>query len=113
MENSYRLSIGLRVLLQKPGFNRRCLAGRWSLGIGANSAVFSLGGRAAAQPLPGENTDRLVALTPSDYHEATRTAFLPAITIDTATAVKSFRNDCLSSIRWARGSAGRTSASLA
>lgn len=55
------LSYGARMLLRNPGFT--AVAGiTLALGIGANSAVFSVANALLLKPLPFENLDKLVAI---------------------------------------------------
>lgn len=57
----YDLRISIRQLLRKPGFTLAIIA-TLALGIGANSAIFTLINAVLLQPLPYANPDRLVRI---------------------------------------------------
>lgn len=57
----------LRTLAKSPGFAAATMVSL-ALGIGANSAVFSIVDTVLLRPLPVHEPDRLVALTTSDHH---------------------------------------------
>jgi putative ABC transport system permease protein len=60
------LRFGARVLVRKPGFAATAVL-TLALGIGANTAIFSLVNAVMLKPLPYEDADRLVML--SERHE--------------------------------------------
>jgi len=63
------LRYGGRILVRNPGFTLIAVLSL-SLGIGANSAVFSLIDAVLLRPLPVTEPHRLVALTTSDNHSS-------------------------------------------
>ncbi len=69
---------GIRSLLRRPGFTAIAVL-TLSLGIGANSAIFSVVNALLLKPLPFENLDRLVAVRESMPNQGLKaTAVSPA-----------------------------------
>lgn len=58
---------GVRVLLRRPAFSIVAVV-ILALGIGANTAMFSLVSAVLLKPLPHKNSDRLVVVWQSDSH---------------------------------------------
>src|SRR5262245_48065913 len=66
MENLlHDLRFGIRLLLKHPGFSAVAILAL-ALGIGANTAIFSVVDAVIFKPLPFSNPDRLVALWERD-----------------------------------------------
>lgn len=66
--------VGLRVLRKSPGFTIAAIL-MLALGIGANSAVFSIVNRVLLQPLPYANSNRIVTVV--ERHEGSGWGNLP------------------------------------
>lgn len=80
--------VGLRVLRKSPGFTLAAIL-MLALGIGANSAVFSIVNRVLLQPLPYPNANRIVSVF--ELHENKGWANLPwANFLDIRAQAKSF-----------------------
>lgn len=80
--------VGLRILRKSPGFTIAAIA-MLALGIGANSAVFSIVNRVLLQPLPYPESHRIVAV--NERHENNGWGNLPwANFLDIRTQSRSF-----------------------
>ena len=65
------LRVGLRALLKKPGFAALAVV-TLALGIGANTAIFSVVNGVLLKPLPFADAGRLVSLKQTNPHGAGR-----------------------------------------
>jgi putative ABC transport system permease protein len=83
------LAHGLRRLRQAPGFGFVAIA-TLALGIGANSAIFSVVHAVLLRPLPFEEPDRLVRI--SSVWQGRSVVFSPPNFLDMAAAAQSFES---------------------
>ena len=81
---------GLRSLLKRPGFTAIALIAL-ALGIGANTAIFSLVNAVILQPLPYQDPDRLVWVYGNVRNGSTRASVAPPDFLDYRSQNKTFK----------------------
>src|SRR6187402_2158314 len=80
---------GIRSLLKRPGFTAIALIAL-ALGIGANTAIFSLVNAVILQPLPYKDPDRLVWVYGTVRNGTTRASVAPLDFLDYRSQNKTF-----------------------
>src|SRR5689334_9909168 len=80
---------GLRSLLKRPGFTAIALIAL-ALGIGANTAIFSLVNAVILQPLPYKNPDQLIWIYGNVRNGASRASVSPLDFLDYRSQNKTF-----------------------